>query len=71
MPPNADVVIYLFSDPVRVGNARSDATGNFAAPIAVPPTTPPGVHTLVASSGSVNLSYSVVITATAAIPETR
>jgi hypothetical protein len=44
--PNTAVKFWLFSTPVQLGEAHTDATGHFTAVLTIPAGTIPGVHTL-------------------------
>ena len=46
--PLSRVTLFLFSDPVRLGEFDADAKGEVTADITLPPTTPIGKHHIVA-----------------------
>ncbi|MCU1394100.1 MAG: hypothetical protein JWM34_2528 [Ilumatobacteraceae bacterium] len=71
MPADSDVDIYLFSDPVRTGTVHSDPNGQFSGKVRIPQGVAPGPHTLVASSGSVNVAAPITVLGVASIPATR
>ena len=49
MAPSADLTLTLFSDPISLGTARADASGNFSVVVTIPADTSPGEHRLVVS----------------------
>lgn len=64
--PNSDVQVYLFSEPVLLGVARTDTKGAFTKLLPIPASTPPGGHTIQAngftSDGKVrSLNLGVII----------
>jgi len=63
--PASTVTITLHSEPVEVGTATTDASGDFTAEVTVPASTPAGEHTVVAESASPVVTASAPLTVTA------
>ena len=63
--PESTVTITLHSEPVEVGTATTDASGDFTATVTVPATTEAGDHTVVAASNTPTVAASAPLTVTA------
>ena len=63
--PESTVTITLHSEPVEVGTATTDASGDFTATVTVPATTEAGDHTVVATSNTPTVTASAPLTVTA------
>ena len=63
--PESTVTITLHSEPVEVGTATTDASGDFTATVTVPATTEAGDHTVVAASNTPTVTASAPLTVTA------
>ena len=63
--PESTVTLTLHSEPVEVGTATTDASGNFTAEVTVPAATEAGDHTVVAESASPAVSATAPLTVTA------
>jgi hypothetical protein len=50
--PSSKVVIWLFSEPIKLGEMQTDSTGNFQGSVAMPADLPAGNHTLQVSGVS-------------------
>jgi hypothetical protein len=58
---NADISLVLTSDPVNLGTARTDASGNFSFTVTIPTNTPPGNHTLTASGAGQSATLTILV----------
>ena len=63
--PSSPVSLTLHSDPVEVGTATTDASGDFTAEVTVPAATEAGDHTVVAASDTPTVTASAPLTVTA------
>ena len=63
--PKSTVTLTLHSEPVEVGTATTDASGDFTAEVTVPAATEAGDHTVVAESASPVVSATAPLTVTA------
>ena len=63
--PASTVTITLHSEPVEVGTATTDASGDFTAEVTVPADTEAGDHTVVAASNTPTVAASAPLTVTA------
>jgi LPXTG-motif cell wall-anchored protein len=73
--PDSDVTVILRSDPVTLGVAHTDASGNFTATFALPAGVTPGAHMLVfvgfdAAGNPVTVEQAITLTAGGTLPVT-
>jgi hypothetical protein len=59
-----DIALTLFSDPVSLGLATTDANGGFSVTVTIPSNTPVGTHTLTAAGGGQSASLSLLVSDT-------
>jgi Ca2+-binding RTX toxin-like protein len=52
--PSAPITLELQSDPIVVGVTKADGNGDFTVTVTIPPDTPAGPHTLVASGQGID-----------------
>ena len=58
---NIDIGLTLFSDPVVLGIAHTDATGAFNFTVTIPGNTAPGTHTLAATGGGQSATIPLIV----------
>ncbi|MGY4644258.1 cutinase family protein [Cellulomonas sp. URHB0016] len=68
LPPSTAFDIWLYSDPVVIGSATSDATGAFTARVVIPRDTLAGAHSIVVWVGTRTVWAPVTVRAAASGP---
>ncbi len=60
-PANTPLALDMFSDPVALGSASSDADGSYSVLVTIPAGTAPGAHDIVVSGGGVQASTKITV----------